>query len=800
MKKELRFSALIDTKEFDKTVQEMQKKLQAVYQASDRSRSQLEVKQAVSRVGLGPAPTQADKIRADQDDRRMRREMDLFIKDQVKQQEILNKSISDQLKQRKELLKAAKDTAEVDKQIATNREKMRLSEEATMRALQERQRPGFNGFGGVEGALQRGFAAYQGAGVGGAGFGGRMVAGARGFGRGVAGMGGLDLMGTGLGLVGSAGMFAANMGTAFNQAPREILAAQGSAASMYGQNATNILQGRGFEQRFFAPENSKALKRAMDEIDKQKMIDTAAIFAKIAAVGGAGYAGLKAGGLVGGAIGFSAGGIGAIPGMLAGATVGGIAGLGAGIAGTGIVGDLTGRATGTYQADMQQRQAAAYQQNLESLKSLDPIRRAMFERYQSEMMPNLQAQRAMGLSDQGLESFLKQGAGNGFLMSQTRASGEGILAAGGSTRAATGLATQANILARDMDLTNAQQLIGTLSGAMGAANATDSSLTKILSESVKLGLDKSEFVAENRKFTQMATEVIVRSGARDESGAGLVAERFRGFVAENTMAGLAGAQSAFSLKEGLSSQAGGARGVMQAASLMQNPMFKGLNPMELSAAMNMSPSEILAGNVEIEALYEKAKMQPGFKNLSYDDFKKELAKTKSESVTSPLLSTEQKKKELQAMAKGRPVSELMKDSQFRSKLGSFRTELRGVTEGFGSLSEQAKDSFALSELGLGPAPSELGATPKQSRLAEEVTKGLAQDELMLIEAVKRFGPNLQSAASATETYTTTVIEATRKLTQAIKENDEKAIKSSTQTLIDVGFINSPQTPPQTKSK
>jgi hypothetical protein len=788
MKKEIRFSSIIDTKEFDRAVEQMQKKLQSVYQASDRSRAQLEIKQAVYRAGLGPAPTAADKAKADQEDRKTRQELDKFIKEQVKYQEALGKTIAKQLEQRKEMLKLAKDTAEIEKQIATNREKMRASEEATMRALKDRQRMGFDGFGGFEGALERGLAAYRGAGRGGAGLGGRLFAAAKGFGRGVAGMG---LAGVG-GILSATGALI-NIGASaydyVSATPQVVLAAQGSAMNANSQGLRDIFSGRGFERRFYAAEEAEARRMAKERREDMEKTDTTKVIGTGVGIVGAGLA---------------SGGIGA-----------GIATVGAAIyslfdsrfrdKALSMMGFESAEQRYKSQMDEQEAQMAA--QNLENLKAIQPVKQTVFDRYMQEMMPNLQAQRAMGLSDEALQTFLEQGAGAGFLMQETRASGEAILSAGGSTRAARGLATFANQLVRDKDLTNAQQLIGMLSGAVGSASETESALKKVLTDSVRLGLDKSEFAAENRKFNQMATEIIVRSGARDAAGAGLVSERFSGFVAEKTMAGLEGARSAFSLKELLSSQGGGARGVMQAAALMRNRMFKGLNPMEMSAVMNMKPSEILAGNPEVEALYEKVRSIPGNENLTYEDFKKELARTKSEGVLSPLLSTEKLRNELKAMAQGKTPEQLMQDKEFRVKFGRFRTELRNVTEGFSNLSEQAKTSFAFAELGLIPpeaAPQTEEETVKEERLADKIIKNLADDEKLVLETIKRFAPAFDQATKVTEEYSKKVLDAIELIEKGIRNKDFEMTRKGSDQLIEAGFLGlsktTPETPPQTKSK
>jgi hypothetical protein len=786
MRKEIRFSSVIDTKEFDRAVEQMQKKLQSVYQASDRSRERLEVKQAAYKVGLASAPTAQEKQKADQEDRQHRQNLDKFIREQIKYQKEIADTIAKQLELRKQMLKVAKDTAEIEKQIATNREKMRVSEELTMKALKDRQLPGFDGVGGFEGAFERAGAAYRGARKGGAGILGGISAAGKGFGRSFLQMG---AYGVGKALSGVGALI--NLGAAaydyVSATPQVVLAAQGSAMDANSQGLRDIFSGRGFERRFYAAEEAEARRMARERREAMEKVDTSKVI-------GTGI-GIVGSGLASGGLGAAVTSMGALVYSLFDSRFRDRA--------LSMMGFESAKER--YKSALDKEEAEMAVQNLENLKAIQPVKEAVFQRYMQEMAPNIQAQRAMGLSDEALQSFLEQGANEGFLMQQTRASGEGIISAGGSTRAARGLATFANKLARDKDLTNAQQLVGVLSGAIGSASETESALKKVLSESVKIGLDKSEFAAENRKFTQMATEIVVRSGARDEAGAGLVTERFGRFVAEKTMAGLQGAQSAFSLKEMLSSQAGGARGVMQAYALMNNPMFKNFGAVQLRTALELKPSEILAGNPEVQALYSAVRSQKKYENLSYEDFKKELAKTKSESVLSPELKTYQLRDELREMAKGKTPEELMKDENFNVKLGQFRHYLRMVTEGYSGLSEQGMQSLAFAELGLTPPtpPTETEEEDKK-RLADRITKNLADDEKLVLETIKRFAPAFDQATKVTEEYSKKVIEAIELIEKGMKNKDFEMTRRGKDQLADLGFLNIPktpsETPPQTKSK
>jgi hypothetical protein len=117
----------------------------------------------------------------------------------------------------------------------------------------------------------------------------------------------------------------------------------------------------------------------------------------------------------------------------------------------------------------------------------------------------------------------QRGTEAGFTRDMTRDMMISILGAGGSTRAARELAPRALMYQRDYDITNANQLLGRISGTIGGAVQSEQSLIRILAEGQKQGLDKSEFREENRKFTQSVADAVYRVGARDEFGAGGVA-------------------------------------------------------------------------------------------------------------------------------------------------------------------------------------------------------------------------------------------------------------------------------------
>lgn len=761
MRKEIRFSSVIDTKEFDRAVEQMQKKLQSVYQASDRSRAQLEVKQAVSRAGLGAAPTPGDRIRADQEDRRTRQELDKFIREQVKQQEALAKTIAKQLEQRKEMLKLAKDTAEIEKQIATNREKMRVSEEATMRALQDRRRPGFDGEGGYLGAMQRAAAAFRGAGVGGAGLGGQLAAGAVGLGRGIASMGPLGMLSL-LGGVGAAGVMGANIATAFNQAPREILSAQGSVRSIYGQGARDVMNRQGLEQTLFAPEIQKALTDSKKEIDRQKTIDNISLGMKLlAGVGTAAGVALTASGL-GAPIG--------VP-LIAGSLAAG----GAAFSAMGGTSDVMGRMTGTYQSQMEERRAAAFQQNLEARKNLDPVRRAAIERYQQELMPNLSAQRMTGMSDEQMISSLISGTRAGFTTDLTRQAMGDIIGAGGSTRAARDNANSVNALQRNFNLTNAGTAMGRISGLTTGSGEANASMVKVMAEAVSIGLDDSQFAEEQRRFVDMSTQIISRSGAIDSNQRGVV-EGFSKFVAGTNMFQVQGARKAYEVTEALSGEAGGARGVIQAAALNRDPALKNLNRDQRNMLLQLTNEQLEAGGPIVEGMAATV-------GLSKEEFVKKAKQIKREaqSTRADIDRQAQKLKDLDAAGKkGSP--------EYREAASKYLSGMGYDVAAIAKMTAAEQESFIQGNVFGRPgttAAQEIQTSLKMeegpARAADKMIAGQAAGDQAFMETMKNFTGQVDIANQNLITFSQEIVTAAQNL-KKISETDMQGLSEASKKL------------------
>lgn len=762
MKKEIRFSSSIDTKEFDRAIENMQRKLQQVYQRSDVSRQQLETKANASRAGFGQPVTPQDRVRVDQEERRSRRELDKFIRDQVKENENLSRELNKQLSARKELVRLAEKDVEakrklsdLERQINTNREKMRAGDEAIRGALQERNIAGFGGYGGVGGAFERAMAAYRGAAAGGAGFGGRIGAAATGFGRGMgqfAAANPLNFIAGALGATGSAVGIGTDIFSRFSSSERERQTSRGVATSNAASPLVNALNRQAFSEAMFATERATALEKATEEVKREKVRDIIGLGGKLLGVGAA-----AAGGAAAGAAFF---GIGAIPGA-----------IGAGAAalyGTGAYDDIMGYATGTRQAGYESRRAELANENFQSLKNLNPLKQLAAERYQTESLANLPIQRMLGLGDDGIMSALASGAAAGFTTDQTRSSMAGIISSGGSTRAARGLGTTANLLERNLGLTNATQTIGRLSGLTGSADATNAALTKVLAEAFSLGLDDSEFREEQRKFVDSAVEVITRTGALTPEAQGALTKGLGEFVAGRDLASIQGAKTAFDVVSQTTATTGGARGAIQAAALNRDPAFASLNMDEKNALLGLSEQQILAGGPLVEGILSKTGLSP-----------EELI----EKVKRPALSTRadvDKKIEMLKSATPGSAEEKQLKSSVLAGLGYDNQAILNLrpAEQDALLKSLTGQELTEEEKALRDSAGERLATAKAAGPAtagDKLIAGQAAGDAAVLSMIKTFGPDLEKAADGAKVLADSAVAAAKTISDAYKsENFDSA--------------------------
>ena len=271
----------------------------------------------------------------------------------------------------------------------------------------------------------------------------------------------------------------------------------------------------------------------------------------------------------------------------------------------------------------------------------------------------------------------------GFTDEQLIGSTQQMLSAGGSTRMARD--PQAALrMSRNLDMTNSGSILGKLSGTLGDNKSSEQGAMKIFAESMKVGLDSSEFRAEQRKFSDTVATMVNRSGTRTEAGVGRIASSFGSFVEDKTMKGLDAASSAYDIQQGLSSTGGGIRGAIQSGALANSKIGKKMSFNQRMSFMNLSEDDINAGGAEIEAMAKDAKM-------SVEEFQNEAMKVKRESSTLRKSTDDIKKRYQAASAKGDK-----KEMQYQK--GKYISAMSAEDKTFKGKTNIVKESLATAHL------------------------------------------------------------------------------------------------------
>jgi hypothetical protein len=614
MKKEIRFSAKIDDTEFNRSVEAMQRKLKDIYKGSDQGRTSFQNQERIAKAGLGPAPTQADRNRQDQTDAKARRDTDQFIKQQVRDQERLNKEINNRLKTLKaleELQKKAtgdanreldikKSIAKVEDDIQKKRDMSRAKDAGIGQALDQRDAFAARGPAGRPQGMDRISQAYSKGGIGGAARAGMRMAGP----------------GAIAGGVGALALTGADLFGQYLQTDANIIGNRASNQSVENLRMDKLFSGKGFEERMWSPERKGAKSAAGKFTAGQELRDV------IASVGGM---------IVGGLVGSLAGPGGTVAGGVAGMELGqrfmGSGGGSSGIANTlGImgVGKFGEERSTRYEAMRNQKEEQLFMQN----KELSPMKKRLMEDFGENMMPNLQMQRSLGLSDRGLSGFNKNVTDAGFTRGMGRDVSGQMLAAGGSTMGSRGEGSALALrMQRDFDMTNAPQLLGKLSGTGGSAANAEKSLMGIMTASVKAGLDGSEYRKENQKFTENIADIVYKTGSGDPFAAAMIADRQAKFLADKTPRGVEAARTAAGVASGLQSETQGIGAVVEMGAMLKSPGMSSLGGVDLSALSGMTMDQIMAMPKEQQAYFEAKTGKP------FSQLVKQLASSKEQKIT-----------------------------------------------------------------------------------------------------------------------------------------------------------------------
>lgn len=595
MKKELLISAKFDTSDFDKSVERMQNRLKDLYAPADMVRAQTQTNSRLASIGMGDARPGVSQEQYQKTALQARRELDGYIKEEVKNQEKLTKLLTNRESKIKSLQeqqsKMKKDSAE-ELEIKTKigrieennfriKEYYKQREANINQALDARTKVAPRDIPSL-------IEAFKG---GGMRYGMSQVPGA--FKQNPLGMGGNLLMG-----LGSAVSAGAEMYRDFKGMPIRTEGAQGNAVQgTMGRDVANIYGRRTAFEQNFQPERQRAAQMAIENAQSNRNADRAGL---------AGNLGMVAGGGMAAAAGFGAGGLGAIPGAL--------------VAGKGLwnmLGDERQRSLmlspfsktsgARYESMVGEQMGKDYESTYEAQKKQNPFKTAAVSEYEQNYMRNLQAQRSMGMGNQdfyGDGGFLRKNISQGFTPEMGLEMAGNIQGAGGSTRMARD-SVFGNQMQRGMNMTNAGQVLGTLSGGIGDSQATKQATISILAEGMKLGLDDSKFAEENRRFTQAAADIISRSGSGSEGDFQRNAKNFGSFVGENTNKGIDAAKSAYEQYQQISSTTTGPRGVMRAAGFMKDPILKQLSTIEKTAVMQLPEEQLNENNPLVSGLASK---------------------------------------------------------------------------------------------------------------------------------------------------------------------------------------------------
>lgn len=616
----------------------MQNKLTSAYRSGENVGGQRQTADRLSNIGLGgnmSKPSMEAYTKATQS---ARKEMDLLIAAEARRQEVMGKNIG----QREQLLKKLKadqtaavgdadkelkireKIARVEENIYKQREHYKQRDQTINQAIDARQKM-YSGVGDRAQDLYStlrtkgaGAAAKQGIGM----MGGGMAAGAA--------------------ILGATGQ-AINFGTdVYEQLGRSPFRTKlNTGAAMESTAGRTMEDMQSVYGQMWGKERGRAAQDAARQNEISRNADKARIASGSALIGG-GAMGMAAGagmsgtivglpaGLVAGGVGLGAMATGA--GRIFGnertrslATSGLLSSAGSAINESGI-GKMTGGMFGAGnwlkgQGDQQMKQynsilakefADNFQSALQAEQQTNPLKKLAGQTYQQNYMRDLGTQRSLGLnydSFHGAGGFRERGINAGFTEDMMTGMSQGILGAGGSTR--MGRQSELGLqMQRGLNMTNASQILGTVSGSMGDAGATKNATIKILAEGMKLGLDDSKFAEENRRFTQAVADVVAKSGTKTAEGAESAAAGFGRFVGEKTNAGIEAAQGAYQRFQAISSETTGPRGVMRAAAFLSDPLLSKLSTIDKQSLMKVPEEDLTTDHPLVINAAEVAKSSP----------------------------------------------------------------------------------------------------------------------------------------------------------------------------------------------
>jgi hypothetical protein len=766
MRKEVEFSAAIDTEEFDRSIEQIKQKLKEV-SPQELSRMQAQTSQRLQSMGMGgimSTPTAEAFKRSTQ---QTKREMDQLISDHAKSQEKLNKEIFKQAEslkklrdEQKQMVKDSKEELEIREKIArveSNHQQMkemyRQRDEAINQAIDARDQ---SADGGGRGR--------------GRGIGQRILDNFRSSPMGAIGT---VLSGAGFALREGSEIF-----RDFSAGPIRTTQAMGNAVQgTMGNFASDIYGRRSVFEQAFAQERKLAAQQALERMRAERIADKVSMTGNLGMIGGGALMAASGNAIpvVGTAAGLIAGGVTAFKGA------------------SNLLGDerqrslllskVSNTANQRYESILAEQLSKDFQASLEGQKKQNPFKTLAVQEYEQNFMRNLQFQRMMGMQNKqfyGPGGFQESIMGAGFTPEMGMEMAQGIVGAGGSTRMARESAFGLQ-LQRGANLTNAAQVLGTLSGGLGSSEATKNATIKILAEGMKLGLDDSKFAEENRKFVQMTAEIIAKSGAKTEEDFGRVSAGFGRFLGEETTLGLGAAKTAYEQYQQISQTTTGPRGVMRAAGMMGDKDLNKLTTITKQALMQVPEADLNENNPLVQAAAQEAGISPQAIVQKMTTVNQgAVSRFKEADSIRDRIRAGMKKlgKERLSEADIEKLPQDLRDDF--NRLTAFQTTELGyqgqretVARALGTINPAAtavETAASREEIRRKKISGETG------RMEDETLKAMAADSKVVLENFRELAPQMEIAAKSTAAWTREMRQMNAELMQALQAKDTAGLQ------------------------
>jgi hypothetical protein len=539
--KKLKISLELDDKIFAAGVKRAMDQLAQLSKSPQIMQMQTQLNQRLSSMGYGGLPGSPDYEKTQQARRKSETEQKRYVEDLLKTQEKLAKNEEKLFRLKQQGKNVDKDMADLSAAKLKNEGMLTAATEKRVRTYREllsnmEKEYKMGGVAGVKEAWR--------------------------------GMGGAEKAGFAATTAGGAIGLIARTVQYMARRPIEIAAMQGSAVS--GLTGLQLSQARTGEYTYegmFGNDRNKATAAAGKAKGMGEIADWGKLIAGAAIAGGALLA-IPTGGL-------SLGGAAAIAG-----------GIGLASSSHGVWDSQK------YKAYQAQQYTQDFTTVLQSEHETQPLRKAAIDRLKDTAGRDIGMQRALGLGDQGYYGgggYLQGQMGLGFTDQMVTQASQGILGAGGSSAMArqSGTALQAE---RGLNLTNAPQLLGMLSGTQSIPENSKKSLISIFAQ----GFDSSKYAEENRKFMQGVTQEIFKGGTTSVDSAEKIAALMRSTITGTpTTRNIEAGQSAFQAFQGAGSSTTGYLGGINVASAMGDKDFRKIkDPAELEGLISTPYSQI----------------------------------------------------------------------------------------------------------------------------------------------------------------------------------------------------------------